>query len=293
VTRPLLLAAALLLLGAGPVLSQTLTDEQLAAVRRGAAEAVLPEGPVEVPLVGTPTLPLVEVRVDGAGPFRLLVDLGSNVTLLRRDVVDAAGVEVVLDRDRSDIVRAGTLAIGSAVFRDVWMGAYDELDVDGVIGYNLLAAFPFILDFPAQRLILGRSEATDGDPEYVVEDRLPFFPARIGERELLLNPDTGAAEEMTVPAGWEGSLPVEGEVRPGPVLHNNQTGAAQVRVATLGADLRVGELLLGRPLVYFNPDAEDAWLGCGILQRYALSIDPAKGRYRLAPPSGPGAGAPD
>jgi hypothetical protein len=236
--RAFLVVLGVMLLGSGSGHSQTLTDEQLAAVRRGAAEAALPEGPVTVPLVGEPTLPLVEVLIDGAGPFRLLLDLGSNVVLLRRDVVDAAGVEVVLDRDRSDIVRAGTLAIGSAVFRDVWMGAYDELDVDGVLGYNLLSAFPFTLDFPGQRLVLGRSEVRDGDPEYVVEDRLPF---------------------------------------------NNQTGEARVGVARLGADLRVGELLLGRPLVYFSPDAGDAWLGCGVLQHYVLSMDPGMGRYRLVP----------
>jgi len=278
-----LVALAVLALAAVPALGQSLTPEQLAAVRRGAAEASLPDGPLEVPLVGTPTLPLVEARVNGAGPYRLLLDLGSNVTLLRRDVADAAGVEVVLDRERSDIVRADTLTVGSALFRDVWMGAYDELDVDGVIGYNLLGNFPFTFDFPAQRLVLGRSEVGEGDPEYVIEDRLPYFPARIGEREVRLNPDTGAAQEMAVPADWEGKLPVDGEVRPGPVTENNQTGKTQVRVGKLGADLRVGELLVGRPEVYFSPDIDDAWLGCSVLRRYVLSMDPKTRRYRLAP----------
>ncbi len=278
-----LVALAALALAAGPALGQSLTPEQLGAVRRGAAEASLPEGPLEVPLVGTPTLPLVEARVNGAGPYRLLLDLGSNVTLLRRDVVDAARVEVVLDRERSDIVRADTLTVGSALFRDVWMGAYDELDVDGVIGYNLLGNFSFTFDFPAQRLVLGRSEVGDGAPEYVVEDRLPYLLARIGELEVRLNPDTGAAEEMTVPAHWEGTLPVDGDLRPGPVTENNQTGETRVRVAKLGADLRVGGLLLGRPEVYFNPDADAAWLGCGLLRHYVLSMDPKSRRYRLAP----------
>lgn len=263
--------------------TETLTEEQLAALRQGAAGATLPGDGVTVPLVGTPTLPLIEARIDGAGPFRLLVDLGSNVTLLRRDVVDASGIEVVLDRETSDIVHADTLSIGAAVFRDVWMGAYDELDVDGVVGYNLLDAFPFVLDLAAQSLTLGRSDATDTDPQFVVEDRLPYFSARIGDREILLNPDTGASEEMTVPAAWESWLPLDGEAEPGPVTHNNQTGTTRVRVGRLALNLRVGELILGRPLVYFNPDAEDTWLGSGLLRYYVLSIDPERRRYRLEP----------
>ncbi|MGH9380437.1 MAG: aspartyl protease family protein [Thermoanaerobaculia bacterium] len=279
-----LLAAASPLVGqiaAESTPAQTLTEEQLAALRQGAAEAVLSNESVTVPLVGTPTLPLVETHIDGAGPFRLLVDLGSNVTILRRDVVDAAGIDVVLDRESSDIVRADSLTIGSVRFGDVWMGAYDELDVDGVIGYNLLDVFPFVLDLAAQKLTLGSSEVTDVDPRYAVENRLPYFPARIGDREILLNPDTGAIEEMTVPAAWEDSLPLDGEPEPGPITHNEQTGATHVRVARLATDLRVGELTLGRPLVYFNPDAEDAWIGCGLLRHYVLSIDPERGRYRL------------
>jgi len=198
-------------------------------------------------------------------------------------VVDAARVQVVLDRERSDIVRADILTVGSAVFRDVWMGAYDELDVDGVIGYNLLGNFPFTLDFPAQRLVLGRSAAGDGDPEYLVEDGLPYLAARIGERQERVNPDTGAAEQMTVPADWEGDLPVDGVVRSGPLTENNQTGTTRVRTAKLGVDLRVGALSLGRPEVFFNPDADNAWLGCGILRHYALSMDPTTRRYRLTP----------
>ncbi|HVS04057.1 MAG TPA: aspartyl protease family protein [Thermoanaerobaculia bacterium] len=281
------LLCATTLLATAPAAAQSLSDEQLAAVRRGAASSRLPGGATTVPLVGPPTLPLVEARVNGAGPFRLLLDLGSNVTILRRDVVDAAGVEVVLDRERSDIVRADTLSVGACEFRDVWMGAYDELDVDGVIGYNLLSARPFTLDYPGARLILGAAELPDPAGELVVEDRLPFVAARLGGREVLLNLDTGAAEEMTVPPQWEEWLPVEGEPVPGPMTHNNQTGATRVRVARLGEELRVAGVGLGRPLVYLNPDAEDAWLGSGLLKDYVLAVDPEQRLYGLSRPGGP------
>jgi hypothetical protein len=70
-----------------------------------------------VPLVGDVLVPQVEVRVNDQGPYRLLVDLGSNVTLLRRDVVDAAKVEVLVERPGSDIARVASMRIGEALGR--------------------------------------------------------------------------------------------------------------------------------------------------------------------------------
>ncbi|MDX1661304.1 MAG: aspartyl protease family protein, partial [Gemmatimonadota bacterium] len=268
---------------AGPARSQSMTPDQLSAVRRGAADVTLSSGPVRVPLRGKPTLPLVDVTI-GSESFRFLVDLGSNVVITRRDVVERAGMRVVLDREATDIVRTDSIAIGPVVFHDVWMGAYDELDVDGVIGYNLLSLLPFELDYPGGTLVLGATAATAEDLAFVVEGRMPYLPARIGERELLLNLDTGATDDVTVPAAWESWLPIEGEPRPGPTLFNEQRGEHRVRVARLAADLRVGDLVLERPEVYLNPTVEDAWLGSGILQHYVVSIDPAARRVRLTRP---------
>lgn len=266
-----------------PALSQSLTPEQLSAVRRGAAEVTLRAGPVSVPLEGKPTLPLVDVSI-GPDTFRFLIDLGSNVVIVRRDVVDRAGMEVVLDRDGTDVVRADSITVGSAVFHDVWMGSYDELDVDGVIGYNLLSLVPFDLDYPGGRLVLGSTAATAEDLEYVTEGRMPYLRGQIGDREVLFNLDTGATDSITVPAAWEAWLPIEGEPEPGPTLYNEQTGAHAVRIARLAADLRVGDLVLEQPRVYLNPTVEDAWLGSGILQDYVVSMDPQARRVRLTRP---------
>lgn len=283
--RPVILLAALAAatLATAEARSQSLTGDQLEAVRRGAADVTLRSGPFRVPLVGKPTLPLVDVTI-GSESFRFLLDLGSNVVIVRRDVADRAGMEIVLDRDATDIVRADSIAIGSAVFRDVWMGAYDELDVDGVIGYNLLSGIPFEIDYPGGTFALGSSAATGEDLEFVVQGRMPYLPGRIGERDVLLNLDTGATDAITVPDAWAEWLPIEGEPKPGPTLHNEQTGAHEVRVARLAANLRVGDLVLERPEVYLNPTVEDAWLGSGVLKEYVVSIDPLARRVRLTRP---------
>jgi hypothetical protein len=67
---------------------QAVSPSLLARIQRGAASVTLEGGRSTVPLVGPPTLPLVEVQLNGMGPYRLLVDLGSNIFLLRRAVAE-------------------------------------------------------------------------------------------------------------------------------------------------------------------------------------------------------------
>ncbi|HLX78757.1 MAG TPA: hypothetical protein VKR27_07720, partial [Acidimicrobiales bacterium] len=107
---------------------------------------------------GTSTLPLVEVTINGHGPFHLLLDLGSNVFLLRRDVAVASGAQVLVHRQQRDrdIIACDSLRIGEALFREVVGGVYEQLDVDGVISYPMLRNLLVVLDFPARTFALSR-----------------------------------------------------------------------------------------------------------------------------------------
>ena len=239
-----------------------LTPELLEALRRGPTAVSVPVGREHLALVGGPTLPLLETRINGRGPYRLLVDLGSNVVLLRRAVADAAGVEILLDRHSSDILRIDSLSLGSARFDDVYGAAYDELDVDGVIGYNLLRHRAFTLALEDMRFVfeaepLAWTEATPGVLPFVLEGRMPYVRAGIGADTLLLNLDTGASEQLTFPAAWQGRFAWD-SVTAGPLTYNNQTGAMRVSVGWLSEDLRIGPMRIEGLEVYLNPDAEDA-----------------------------------
>lgn len=98
----------------------------------------------------------METWINARGAYRLLIDLGSNVTLLRRIVVDAARVTVLVERATTDIVRVASLRIGDLDLANVTVASYDTLDVDGVLGYNVLQHASFTLDFPARRLVWHR-----------------------------------------------------------------------------------------------------------------------------------------
>lgn len=270
--------------------AQTLDSALIAAIRRGPSSATLRGESTTVTMVGSPTLPLLEVRINGRGPYRLLIDIGSNVTLLRRNVVDATSTTVLVERATSDVIRIDSIVIGGAVFTGVTGASYDQLDVDGVLGFNLLRSFSFTMNYPGKLFSFHRDSlpAPNGRDvlPYELIGRMPFVRAITGTDTLLLNFDTGAAEWMTVPLAWRDSLRWETEPSGGPTVSNNQTGATRVLVARLQAPLRIGDVIVERASVYLNPDADGAWLGSGLLQHFTLTFDTRHGRVKLVPASG-------
>jgi predicted aspartyl protease len=265
--------------------AQALSDSLVERIRAGATGLVLPGDSVALPLVGTSTLPLVEVSVNGTGPYRFLIDLGSNVTLLRRNVVDASRSTILVERPTSDIVQVATIALGGARLEDVTVASYDELDVDGVLGYNVLQYSSFTLDLAGQRLVLHRGSLPQPNDRtvfsYQLVGRMPVITVRLGLDSLLLNLDTGATEWMTVPPSWQSRLRWAVTPVPGRTTYNNQTGSTQVLEGRLADTLRFGELAIVSPLVYVNPDAEDAWLGAAAMAGAVWTFDPQQLRVQI------------
>lgn len=265
---------------------QTLSDDLIAEIRRGPETVLGADSPV--PIDGSKTLPLVATRINGQGPFRLLVDLGSNVSVLRRDVAVTAGAEVLVDRERGDIFRAAATFVGETEFRNTVFATYEELDVDGVLGFNALDDHPFTLDYPGMAFAVGGESLPKpaSDPlvfEYVLERRMPFLPAHLGERELKLNFDTGASGWIVLPAAMKKDLPLAGAPVPGFSVFNNQTGSARVELARLNGDLRFGPMILPDPMVQFDPDVEEPFVGSSLLAHFRLTFDPANRRVRMEP----------
>jgi hypothetical protein len=59
-----------------PAVGQGLPDSVVAQLHRGASGLALDAGGTSVPLLGTPTLPLVRVVLGGGETARFLIDLG-------------------------------------------------------------------------------------------------------------------------------------------------------------------------------------------------------------------------
>lgn len=105
----------------------------------------------------------VDAKINGAGPFRLIVDTGATETVLTPSVARRAGLKTwsATPDQRKGIVKE--VAVGSAVVKDLSVFVFDPpqalslrldkgMDYGGMLGYTFLSAFVTTLDYKAQRI---------------------------------------------------------------------------------------------------------------------------------------------
>jgi predicted aspartyl protease len=261
--------------------------EILEQVRRGAASIEPEEPQFDVPMVGTPVLPLVEVTLNGRGPYRFLFDAGANVVSVKQSVAHEAGLPVLQKLSKRSIVRIDSLAIGGVRFRDVAAVGEPEFDVDGVIGFNLFAFQEGLLtiDYPRQRLSWapGQLPAPDGVAlfEYELRDRMPYIPLQLGTDTLWFNVDTGATWWFYIPAEMEDRLPFTCPTLEGPTVWNQATGWRTLTSRQLATNLRLGPHVVEHPVLVLSPGLDELLVGSGLLQHFSVTFDLAQQRVEM------------
>jgi predicted aspartyl protease len=180
-----LLVFFLVFLCCGELIKVKLSQNQEDPIAVGRRRVVAPPGKTElnshikVPMVGTKTLPLVEVKLNGKSGYRLLLDTGANVTLLQTRVADELKLPVLRPGDKSKLVALESVQIGGAQFRDLVVGARAwEENIDGVLGFNLFADCLLSLDYQKQQIRVRKGATRDKWERYFlvqINKRQPSF----------------------------------------------------------------------------------------------------------------------
>jgi clan AA aspartic protease (TIGR02281 family) len=115
----------------------------------------------------------VQARLNGTHSARLIVDTGADITILSHEVARDLGVtptsssptvtlNTVGGSVRADVVRLGTIAVGSAEVRNVPVAVHTLPDappeVDGLLGLTFLDKFLVTLDAQKGELHLKKRE---------------------------------------------------------------------------------------------------------------------------------------
>lgn len=160
--------------------------------------------------------PFVEVTVNGAGPFRMLVDTGAESCMLTPRAAKAAGLRFDAKVRMETVTGAALVPVSSAnevrvggdsrtgvEFAVSALAGIRQVDerVDGVIGQSFLRQAPYLIDYRAKKLWLDDEAAERGQrlPLALTSAENPrqtIVPVAIGKekavRQLML--DSGSSD---------------------------------------------------------------------------------------------------
>lgn len=243
---------------------------------------------------------IVTAKWDKYGPYRFMVDTGSNVTLVTPELADRYPDRYALLPDMPQVqVRSadgGTASLAPAVVSRIELGkarfdnipvlVYDCRDIsdqlgvkiDGILGFPLFRDALLTLDYPHSRVVLEPASAEPPPGGSAVSfdnaDKSPIVPVRLGDRSFPARLDSGLDEPMMLnPAGLVVRFaygPVEG-----PTV-GTLTGDHVEQLGRLDADLMIGDYAVPHPVV--EVVGEPSSIGAGILKYFTITFDQERGR---------------
>ncbi|MGD8396511.1 MAG: aspartyl protease family protein [Candidatus Eiseniibacteriota bacterium] len=267
----------------------------------GAGERRLParthlEAPTRVEMdlsLGRPTL---SVRIGESGPYTMVLDTGTPITLLDRSLADELGLENQGQEELRSPVAGGTpvpvdrvtlpaVTIGDARFEDVPALTWEQMrglpGVRGVLSITVLGELGATLDFPAGNLLLhpdgfdaaqqARATSCRSDDQIIEADVV------IGDVTVRGHIDTGSPDGVTLPGALAERLTFAS-----PPVIVGQAGTIdatfEIRSAPLEGTVSVAGLEITNPVVTIAGPFPTVNIGTAALMDTRLSID---GRAQL------------
>ena len=251
---------------------------------------------------------LVEVRIDGKGPYRFALDTGAaGGGRIGSALAKTLGLPVIgkarigdpsgKNPQEAEIVQAASLSLGGATFHDVELLAREfpasdapERQFDGILGIGLFQELLLTLDYPAARVRVENGELPPaaGDKEVVDFDGrrgVPSIVLKIGDVELPADVDSGNMRgEIVLPSSYIGKVPREREPE---VAGHGRTSfnSFEIKRAPLKGAVLVGGQTVEHPVIDFVEIFPHANLGGAFLRRFAVTIDGKNHRIRFRLPA--------
>jgi Aspartyl protease len=261
-------------------------------------------------------MPVVEVKLNGQGPFAFMIDTGAGMqadidtSVAERLSLQPSGRAINGDpsgeNDREvATVTIDSITIGGAVakgtrarrtgdgiieFRNVTAIVRphkitkDYPDVDGILGFALFSDYLLTLDYPAMQLRLARGALPPANGADIlnleIENRVPMVELAIGK--------------IKVPAHIDSGNFVAGFILPQEIVEQLQllsppvpVGSArsvnnriELKQVQLRSSIRIGGFEYSQPTITF-PALSDTNVGYKILREFTLTFDQKNGRVKL------------
>ena len=254
---------------------------------------------VTVPMLDVGGRPVVELSINGSGPYRFILDTGANRTVVADDLIAELKLPAINGQADSGPVRIDTLGLDTLMMTDVTAGRGGAMlaglggQVRGVLSAQAFPGSLLTLDFISRRVSVRRGELPPSDGRrifaYDADDPLPRVPVRIDGTEYRLHFDTGAPAGMSLPLARAKTLGVEGQL----VERGRArvvTGVFPVYEAPFTGKIELGEFVLPVTAISFSdlrpgPAPPPGLIGMKLLQDFIITLDTRNRRVRFEKPA--------
>ena len=270
-------------------------------------KTVLPDDGVEVEMLRYKQLPMIETKINGKGPFRLIVDTGAAGVVLKDAVAQkldlppppgmAPGMQIQVRAPGSNNLQASlfyidTLEIGAMNFEGLWTIGM-ELPfgdgMDGVIGMDVFNDCLLTYDYLNQRMSFKRGQLPEVNNRDVLSYSNPRMPNSHPEVELKVD---GEPTKFLIDTGMRGWFAMnqkqmdQYDVIQGPVVGEMGMSAAGLmpsKVCRIGNSINVGAFSVEKPIVRsMTSNVAANIVGTFFLENFKVTFDAKNKRFQLA-----------
>jgi hypothetical protein len=271
-----------------------------APTRGQAPRRTAPAGAVVVPFELFSNTPVIDVHINGKGPFRMFLDTGAQGSAIDASlakeldlpVKGKAGITSPGGQPMpADLVAIDTVRVGSFERANATAVSFDRLGLHGpgaprgVFSANaFFEGYLLTLDYSQQQLWIytGELPAANGQDvfEYSATERLPVVPLQVGGKAFRLHLDSGASGGFTLPLDAAKDLPLD--AAPREVGRGRRVDREVVIYgATLKGTVTLGRFTFDNPGLTFNEGIDVGHVGYAVLKDFAITLDKKNRRIRL------------
>lgn len=259
-------------------------------------EHVALRGNVAIPFVASglasPTpLPVIEVMVNGRGPFRFGVETGAGFVAISNAFADSMGFRRTGGPDGLPSFRLDSISMPGATFSGVTVTALPNAGtgVSGLLGLPFWNDVLLTIDYPGRvvRLARGGLPAADGREVLPLVREGPFWslPITYGSVTTRAIVDTRSTSTLGVTPAFADSIRFAGPLQVIGMARGAAIGPTEVRAGTLDGDVRVGKYSFPRPTLSVHalpPGFPTLGLfGSAVMQHFVVTLDQRNARIRL------------
>ena len=260
------------------------------------------EDSIEIPLVDHPQQIMLQVNLNGKGPYHVTFDTGSSiVACVDNTVVKELSLPVVGTTMNSggtgraverDLVKLDTIEIaglkfngGRALTHDYsWISPKGSEPVKGILGFQLFRNWILTIDYPNKVMRLSK-ESDDGEKGNVVtythRQNRPYINVEVGKEEFSALIDTGATSGIVLPGRLREDMEFETEpVVIGRMRSVNGLGGRVWRGKIKGS-IKVANMQVDQPVVSFFEGRDRTVIGSEFLKDYAVTFDQKKRKVKF------------